>query len=310
VIANFYNTKNNKDILIIPFCNLQSFYKECPDYFKWKPGHFAAHVSYGEIEDRIKRIKKMLNSFKPNIYFFTYITKDNTEQSNSFMRFVNKNKININILSDDVFTNYSRKMFVLRDAITSLDDYDIVVFTDAFDVLYLQSEENIYKAFLRTGARIIFNTESCYEHQDSEYRSYFDNKTQSKYKFLNSGVYIGYKKNVINMLNWCLFEKNLKQSNEWAIKNLSWNHDPNFIPEQYLMGKYAVLNPGEVSLDYNRELFCDIAMEWEQFYSLFSVNKGRLYSISTKTYPCILHAPNRHQRHLFIDIANNLFDKI
>lgn len=44
VIKDFY-LKNNKDILIIPFCNLQSFYKDAPDNFKWRPGHFSAHFS-------------------------------------------------------------------------------------------------------------------------------------------------------------------------------------------------------------------------------------------------------------------------
>ncbi|CAH1395027.1 unnamed protein product [Nezara viridula] len=93
------------------------------------------------------------------------------------------------------------KINLLRQALKPYqhDESLIVMFTDSFDVMFLGTKENIIKNFKTFNASIVFAAEVYCWPEKSLADSY--PKTESPYKYLNSGGFIGYAKQLYNLLN-------------------------------------------------------------------------------------------------------------
>ena len=81
---------------------------------------------------------------------------------------------------------------------------DIVLFTDAYDVMLSEHADVIVEKFLATGADIVFSGESAFypsEGRDSIRRQF--EISDSKWRYLNSGGYIGYGWAVKKLVDYC-----------------------------------------------------------------------------------------------------------
>jgi GR25 family glycosyltransferase involved in LPS biosynthesis len=80
----------------------------------------------------------------------------------------------------------------------NLEDH-IVMFTDSYDVVLMANPQEIVSKFRNMGAPIVFSTEkTCWP--DTDVLEQYP-ETESEYKFLNSGGFIGYANEVLKLLN-------------------------------------------------------------------------------------------------------------
>ncbi|MFE3548221.1 hypothetical protein ACFXN2_06085 [Streptomyces kronopolitis] len=83
-----------------------------------------------------------------------------------------------------------QKLNLMRPFLDRCADTDIVLFVDGYDVLLTQSLEQMLKRFARFQADVVFGAERiCWPDQQIAPRFA---ETASGYRFLNSGVYMGY----------------------------------------------------------------------------------------------------------------------
>jgi len=219
--------------------------------------------------------------------------------------------------------NLYAKNIWLYEKVCELDENEIVVCTDAFDVIYLTSANEIKQKFLKMNAKIVYSAEHRYAHQSPEFRSFFNEMAKNKhFKYLNSGGIIGYAKNIKNM-----FEVILQYNFDRSTKKLN---------DQTLVGRYVVENSEMVTLDYDCQIFwTDFDFTYPDSYGPFKGRKrlrelfkneeclldklnsvikhDRMYNKITNTYPCFFHAAGLDARILeaLINlIKNNKKDKV
>lgn len=221
--------------------------------------------------------------------------------------------IHINVLGKGVkWERNFQKVGLLLEAIEGVDENELILCTDAFDVLYLQNQDAILKAYQavcsanKSGAQlklgtpdaenmqnpIVFSAERLYSHHYPKYKAYWDAiKTPFGYKYLNSGTFIGYQKNLVQML-----KQILKDAHNYTEKS-----------DQKLYAEYAVKNPGKIILDYRCELFWCSAGEQEIMHNLYKIDNntqnanitvgnalegfpsGKLKNLKTNQTPCLIH---------------------
>lgn len=94
------------------------------------------------------------------------------------------------------------KINLLKEALeTYKDDKDkIILFTDSYDVIFLSDLKAIHNAFKKSEARILFGAEGfCWP--DSNLADKYPPVISGK-RFLNSGMYMGYIPEILELLNW------------------------------------------------------------------------------------------------------------
>ena len=91
--------------------------------------------------------------------------------------------------TDMVGPGGGHKVNLLREYINKLPDNDVILFTDAYDVFYADNLETITERYLGFNCKVLFSAEQyCWPDADLEH-VFPDAPT--KYRFLNSGTFIG-----------------------------------------------------------------------------------------------------------------------
>lgn len=130
-----------------------------------------------------------------------YITVS-TEKNDKLQRLLDSAKqfnISIEVLGLEMNTTnlghnnsakFGMKLGLPLDYISKLDPNDIVLFTDAWDVIYIKGEKDIIDNYKSFNKPIVFGAEVYCWPDDNKSSEYTD--TKDKYfKYLNSGLYIG-----------------------------------------------------------------------------------------------------------------------
>jgi hypothetical protein len=114
-----------------------------------------------------------------------------------------------------------------------LNKNDIVLFSDAFDVLYFGTQKEIIKRYLEFNKPIVFGAEAGCWPDPSVKKKYKD--TSHRFSFLNSGLFIG---------------------RVWAFRELHADYKFNDAEDdqRYWTKKY-LSRPSLFALDYNNKLF-------------------------------------------------------
>ena len=166
------------------------------------------------------------------------------------------------------------KIICMINFIKDYNDNDIICFIDAYDVI-VSNIDDIYKKFIDYNCDILFSSEFiCFPYDNIEkYNILFkDTKYNTNFKYLNSGGYIGYKKDLYKML----ISKPVEEINKLC-KN---GGDQNFFTQYYLN------NINEVKLDINQEIFQSMCCV--DFYE-FEIHNGFIYNKCLDRYPCFIH---------------------
>jgi len=190
---------------------------------------------------------------------------------------------------------------VLREYLLALPKTAIVLCTDGYDVLYTRSANEILSRFTDFGVPVVFSGEkNCYHHFP-ESKNYFEQAgNRGLYRYLNSGLIIGYAGAIQSMLEEIL-------ALETAALKLEFSQAKNivgFFNDQSIYGRYACQNPEKVAIDTNADLFwtmCEEKFDLER-YAEISLNGVR--NLESNTQPCLVHVSHRRKFYLvYLNIA-------
>lgn len=240
------------------------------------------------------------------LFFITYSNQNN----NRFKRYLDsciQNNINPIILGlNDINFSFHFKILYFYQYLLNHTKNDIFCFTDSWDVILLANKNIIKQKFLDLKVNILFSVEDNYM-----YSGKFNIKKTWKYKdnYLNSGGYIGYKNNIIQML-------------EIIIKN---NYYDTMGCDQSSFYNYFYHYPQQLNLDINRDIFGTVWKKHNKisriflrylFYRFnFYVKNKNLYYKKNNNQILICHQPgnklftlnylaylNNYKNNLFIEI--------
>ena len=167
-----------------------------------------------------------------------------------------------------------QKINILKRELENLEDDDIILFVDGYDVVFLTGPEEIEekwnKATEGTSTQAIFGSEKAIWPDDSIADKFpTEEQCGSKYRFLNSGNFIGRV-------------KALKEITEEEIPDSG--DDQLYYQHKFLSGAYGI------QLDYKAELFqCIAGCADGNINGELEVVSDRIRNEVHKTNPCVFH---------------------
>jgi len=206
-----------------------------------------------------------MSSFLPKFYYITIATKPHPVLDNI--------KKQVEIIGEEIHVlglkenrrigwegtaNFGIK---LREAQTFLfrkdiRPQDIVMLTDAYDIIYCGCQEEIMRRYLSFEKSIVFGSETQCHPDPIEAGKYKNRNTE--FPYLNSGMYIG---------------------EAWALRHCLINYKYNDVDDdQRFWTKQYLQYPWLFGLDYENQLFLNTeGMEWDKLrYKYNKANyKGR-----------------------------------
>lgn len=172
------------------------------------------------------------------------------------------------------FKEHKQRLNILKNYLPSLDPDTIVVCMDGSDTLFNSDSELLLSKFMEKKTKIVISSEKNFTYQYSYYKDRFDS-ILSPYKYVNAGTFMGYAKNILEMIH-DMIEIDKKQSANdqgllgiWVYKNLD--------------------NRSLVKLDSNCDIFWVTTSDWEQIIDNNFPKNRVIVNPNTKTRPCIIH---------------------
>lgn len=178
----------------------------------------------------------------------------------------------------------SQKLEAAHTYASSIPEDDLLLFTDAFDVLYTAESTRIVDVFLQRNYTILFAAEcGCWPHVMDDPKVCVSGypKSPTPYRYLNSGTWIGYAKYAKVMLADVMRE---------AGNNFGNANDQKLVADMFIAGKHGI------SLDYQCEVFQSMHRtdppplpRCNPYTDLELSPEKRWRNKRTNTYPAIFH---------------------
>ena len=137
---------------------------------------------------------------------FITVATDPQHYYYSMLESAKRNNIDITILGwGQKWNGFVWRFKLIKEKLKSLDPKEIVMFFDAYDVIFLKNESEILKNFLSYKKNIVFGA-VCGDKSKLEkkvgdeifYKKYNFPKKKTCFDKLNAGCYIGYAKNILD----------------------------------------------------------------------------------------------------------------
>jgi len=242
----------------------------------------------------------------PKLHIYTYATDMNKMEN--FSKSVQIFGNHINCINENTWNGYHDKIFNLLKNIKDVPDNEIVCFVDGYDVFINSKTDEIIEKFLSYECDILFGTElNCYPENESLKKKMDQIPCLSKYRYINSGGYMGYASAIRKLLTW-----KTPAEIETTCKNGT---------DQLYFTEYFLTN--NVERDYRQKIFQNMyRVSWREI----SVKNNRFYNNKLDEYPCFVHFSGqsditKHSKRSVIPILidfiqnndkkdYNLFDKI
>jgi hypothetical protein len=202
------------------------------------------------------------------IYIYTFYT--NEEKISYLKETALLNNVEINYLKKETWNGYVDKIIAIDDIIKKHLDCDIICFIDAYDVLINQDIDNLLEKFNYYSCDLLIGSElSCYP---DKYKSMYSN-IDSKYKYVNSGGYIGYKYAIQKIFTW--------KSYDDIYKICSDGGDQSYFTEYFITN-----NSDKIKLDTECLIFQNMHLvDWNDI----NFHCGKVCNKILKTTPCFIH---------------------
>lgn len=178
----------------------------------------------------------------------------------------------------------SQKLDASHAYAAALPAEDVMLFTDAFDVMFTNSSRNILRIFESMDTNILFAGEcGCWPHvmEDNGRPCFRDYpKAPTPYRYLNSGTWIakaGYAK---EMLLAVIQE---------AGKNFANANDQKLVADMYMQGRFGI------KLDFYSQIFQSMHMTLSKPLPICNptkdvkINNGHFHNSLTNTDPSVFH---------------------
>lgn len=170
----------------------------------------------------------------------------------------------------------NNRIFLLQEEFKKLDESDIVICLDAKDTLINDSLDSIINKFKLKNTKILISAEKIFTYQWEKYKDKFD-KSKTIYKYVNSGTYMGYVKDINYMISEISKLEEFKNTKVdqgvlgvWVYNNLE--------------------NTELVQLDSDADIFWVTSGEWDDIYNYYSQkDKKPLINIFNNKKPSIIH---------------------
>ena len=178
-----------------------------------------------------------------------------------------------------------QKLNLVKQHVKDLPSDDIVLFVDGYDVVFNDDIDTIVERFKGFNTKVLFAAEkTCWP--DKSIASFFSAETE--YKYLNSGLYIGYAGAILALLD----------------DGISNDQDDQY----YLQRKYIVDNfqhKKDLVLDTENYVFQCLAAAVEDVVIRPNM---QLFNKATKCCPCILHGNGgADSKADYMKLVNQLF---
>ena len=149
----------------------------------------------------------------------------------------------------------------------------VVMFVDGYDTVFLKPSDVILDRFHAFDSPVVFSAERCFycPGQESIREDYPPSPTP--YRYLNSGSYVGNAGHLV-----ALVAKILQRREGYS--------------DQALFSRHFVEHPGEITLDYQTELF--VGTSGRPYEEDFVITDGALVNKETGSRPCVLHTPGKY----------------
>ncbi len=178
------------------------------------------------------------------------------------------------------------KIIYLMEYLRKQDPDEIVLFTDAYDSFFVKDVSNLEKEFKAFDHELLFSSEDNYYFriQGVEHlflnRYYFYKYPQSesvykKYRYLNSGGYMGYTKAILRVFEASGITKGMHS-------------------DQVNLHKHFVKSPSSIRLDYDHQIFTNYGKFAQP--DRFTVDGDELKNNATGSYPFLFHFPGPKHR--------------
>eukprot|EP01041_Mallomonas_annulata_P005397 gene5397-10793_t len=178
----------------------------------------------------------------------------------------------------------SQKLEAAHSYAKSLPPDDILLFTDAFDVMYTNTPDHVLSEYNSFHTDLIFGAEcGCWPHVMENRTACFIGYPQAPtpYRYLNSGTWIGRAKIAANMLS-----NVIKQ----AGTNFKNANDQKLVADMYIQNLF------DIKLDFYCKLFQSMHMTLDPplphcnpSEDMTIINSGHWYNKRTKSQPAVFH---------------------
>jgi len=214
-------------------------------------------------------------------YYYPYLIKS-----------INKYNYNLITLGKNIkWINFiETKCRAILDEINNYNNNDIVCIIDGFDVICVRDLNELINDFIKITEREQCRIVAGSDKQISIFNKivasvFFTNKIYSN--IINGGTYIGYVEDIKKMLSY-------------VINNDYYNTGD----DQILINKYNLLNPKEIYIDKNTEIFFSIFDPKSNLKKYINIHNNSVYHNNNK--PFFIHAAgNGLMNDILIDLKYN-----
>jgi len=185
---------------------------------------------------------------------------------------------------------FSAKILWLLEYLSSSPDVrddDIICFTDAYDVFYVENLDAIKDKFLSFNSDIVFSVEKLYSHQlEIDKRFYDEMSLGHSYRYMNTGSYIGYKSKMLELFRDIYASmSNPEFLKELGKENYTVQSDS---VDQTIVSHHVAKYWSKYSIcfDYTCKLFYNTAGDW---WSIDSAIDSNMRLALTGEVPSTIH---------------------
>jgi hypothetical protein len=209
------------------------------------------------------------------IYIYTFYTDE--EKIKYLKESALSNNIQINYLYKEIWSGYIDKIIAIDDILKNHLDNDIICFIDAYDVLVNQSLDYLLEKFSYYDCELLIGAElNCFPENYKDMYPNFNNidpNINNKYKYVNSGGYIGYKYSLDVLFKWKTYDE---------IYNIcTKGGDQSYFTEYYISH-----HSDKIKLDNECLIFQNL--HWVDWNDL-SFENGKLKNNILNVKPCFIH---------------------
>jgi procollagen-lysine,2-oxoglutarate 5-dioxygenase len=226
-----------------------------------------------------------MNITKDNLIIISVATDVNNKGLQYFINSLKKYNIQYKILGlntkwnggDMKTTGGGQKINLLKKELKQWDieklKSTLLLFSDSYDAINLSNEEEIIEKYNNISKnKILFSVEK-YCWPDASLNQYYP-ETKSKYKYLNSGGFIGNAYEILKLIKM----------------DINDNDD-----DQLYFTKIFLFDNKNIKLDYNCEIFQTLNGSISDIY----IYKNRILNINNSSIPSIIHGNGNSKEYLY-----------
>tara|TARA_B100000401_G_scaffold436142_1_gene379068 strand:+ start:2332 stop:4014 length:1683 start_codon:yes stop_codon:yes gene_type:complete len=272
------NVYDNKQLTNIVINNPNHYNNETICHFTGGPGEYESKII--KMTNYMKNIMfntRVYNNNNINNHCVSINTNLNDEKAKFLISSCNILNNKLKIIGKNTIIKKGFKIDIFIKYLQGLDN-EIILLNDAYDVFYLDNIDIIITKFKKFNKNIVISGEKWYSHQEQDNKMFFDKMSEDIYKYINSGLIIGYSKDLL-----ILYEdaKKILQNPDYQVQNLG---------DQYCLSMAIKnnFNKYNLTIDYKGKLFYNAVKDWD------NINKyidSEFKLLETSEYPSVIHVP-------------------